>query len=170
MTKHSEVKYKCKYCDTPFVPIPQSPNCPKCNRKSKIVFGDFVKETLDSARFNLSHYGKFVKMWLTLNIGDSYYLLAFRFLDYVCSELTADKYQLLSSTFSKAQIDLLTSQFLNHLKFNDQQPHQRHVFKTYFSLLLQREAKQRFKWLGVVRWVRFHTLPPFSPQLKKEAL
>jgi len=51
-------------------------------------------------------------MWLTLNIGDSYYYLAFRFLDYVCSELKTDKNQLLSGTLSKVQIDLLASQFL----------------------------------------------------------
>ncbi len=140
MTIHSDVEYKCKYCDTPFVPIPQSPNCPKCNRKSKVVFPDFVNEALDSARFNLSHYGMFVKMWLTLNVGDSYFYLAFRFLDYVCSELKADKYQLLSRTLSKAQIDLLTSQFLSQTKLVDSPPYWKHGLTTYLSLLLQRES------------------------------
>lgn len=148
MTIHSDVKYKCKNCDTPFVPIPEAPNCPKCLCKSDTVFPDFVKDTIDSAQFNLSHYGMFVKMWLELNVGDFYYFWAFRFLHYVCSELKVDKYHLLSRGFSKAHADLLASRFLNQLEYKESQSHWKHGLATYLSLLLQGESKQRFKLLG----------------------
>jgi len=148
MTIHSDVKYKCKNCDTPFVPIPEAPNCPKCLCKSDTVFPDFVKNTIDSAQFNLSHYGMFIKMWLQLDIGDFYYYMAFQFLKYVCSELKVDKYHLLSRRFSKAHAYLLASRFLNELKYEEGASHWKHGLSTYLSLLLQRESKQRFKLLG----------------------
>jgi hypothetical protein len=142
MTIHSRVKYKCESCDTPFVPIPEAPNCPKCLYKSDTVFPDFIKDTIDSAQFNLSHYAKFATTWLTLGSGDSYYYLAFQFLDYVCSELKLDKYHLLYRGFSKAQADLLASRFLNQLK--ESESYWKHGLATYLSLLLQRGYDNHF--------------------------
>lgn len=73
-------------------------------------------------------------------IGDHYYMMAFRFLNYVCSELKARKRKLLSRKFSEAQIDALTSQFLETLDFGEQF-YRRDGFKTYLSLLLHRESE-----------------------------
>jgi hypothetical protein len=138
MTIHSHVEYKCEDCDTRFVPIPEAPDCPKCLCKSVTVFPDFIKDTIASALYNLSHYGMFVKMWSELSIGDFYYFWAFRFLDYVCSELKADKYHLLFRGFSKAQADLLASRFLNQLKYKESESYWKYGLATYLSLLLQR--------------------------------
>lgn len=142
MTVHSDVDNKCKYCDTPFVPIPELPTCPKCQRKSDVIFADFVKDTIFSAQFNVSHYHSFIPpAWYVGTIGDHYYNIAFRFLDYVCAELRARKRNLLSRKFSEAQIDLLASQFLEMLDFGEQS-YRRDRFKTYLSLLLTRESEQ----------------------------
>ncbi len=141
MTIHSKVDSKCKYCDTPFVPIPESPNCPKCQRKSRKVFPNFVKETVRSAEFNRWKYRSFMTTWAVCNIGDRYYMVAFKFLNYVCAQLKARKGKLLSRKFSEAQVDALTSQFLEMCDFGEQ-PYWRDGFKTYLSLLLTRESKQ----------------------------
>jgi len=138
MTIHSNVKYKCKNCDTDFVPIPEVPYCPKCFRKSDTVFPDFVKNTIASTQYNLSAYGMFVKMWLTIDVGDFYYSWAFSFLDWVCSELKEDKYHLLSRRFSQIEAYSLARQFLNQLNYEEGASYWRHGLRTYLSLLLQR--------------------------------
>ena len=141
MTIHSKVQYKCKECDAPFVPIPEAPNCPKCLHKADTVFLDFVKNTIESAQFNLSHYGMFVKMWLTMGIGDTYYFSAFQFLNWVCSELKVDKYELLSRRYSKARTDWLARRFLNQLSYEEGTSYMKHGLKPYLSLLLRRESE-----------------------------
>ncbi|MFC1927356.1 hypothetical protein ACFLW7_02110 [Chloroflexota bacterium] len=142
MTIHSNTEYKCKYCDYRFVPIPEAPNCPKCLRKSDTLFPDFVKNTIDSAQFNLSRYGMFIKMWATLDVGDFYYLWAFHFLNWVCSELNVDKYKLLSIRFSRARTDWLASRYLHQLQYKDPETYCRmYTLKPYLSLLLQRESE-----------------------------
>jgi len=137
MTIHSRVKHKCEHRGITFVRIPESPECPKCRVKADVLFPDFIKDTLESVEYNLSHYGMFVKMWSFLTVGDFYYFWAFRFLDYVCSQLKVDKYHLLSKTIPKAQVDSLTSQFLNQLKYKDSQDYWKHGLKPYLLLLLQ---------------------------------
>ena len=138
MTMHSDVEYKCKNCDTDFVPIPEVRYCPKCFRDSDTVFPDFVKNTIESAQFNLSAYGMWVKMWFTIDIGDFYYFWAFSFLDWVCSELKEDKYHLLSRSFSHIEAYLLARAFLNHLNYEEGAAYWRHGLRTYLMLLLQR--------------------------------
>ena len=140
MTMHSHVDYKCKYCDSPFVPIPEAPNCPKCLHKSDTVFPDFVKNTIKSAQYNLSAYGMFIKMWLTIDIGDFYYYMAFQFLKYVCSELKEDKYHLLSRSFSHFEAYLLARRFLDRLNYEEGASHWRHGLRPYLMLLLQRNS------------------------------
>ena len=140
MTIHSNVKYKCKNCDTPFVPIPEAPNCPKCFRKSDTVFPDFVKNTIKSAQYNLSAYGMFMKMWFTIDIGDFYYYMAFQFLKYVCSELKEDKYHLLSRRFSHIEAYSLARQFLHQLNYEGGASYWRLGLRPYLMLLLQRNS------------------------------
>lgn len=142
MTIHSDVEYKCKYCDTRFVPIPEVPYCPRCFRNSDTVFPDFVKNTIKSAQFNLSAYGMFVKMWMQMDIGDFYYSMAFHFLKYVCSELKEDKYHLLSRSFSHTEAYSLARQFLNQLNYEEGAAYWRHGLRTYLSLLLQEESNK----------------------------
>lgn len=113
MTIHSKVSYQCKFCCTNFVPIPEAPNCPRCQEIADGIFVDFVADTICSAKFNLSNYHSFYPgAWYVGTLGDHYYMMAFFFLDYVCGELKARKRNLLSRKFSETQVDALASQFL----------------------------------------------------------
>ena len=139
MTIHSHVDYKCEFCETHFVPIPQALHCPKCGRESTTVFADFVMNTRKSALFNLKKHNRAIPpAWLKRNIGDHYYLLAFRFLEYVCSEAPASRRRLLLRVFPGDLLDSLATSFLDTLDFEDQS-YRRDSYKTYLSLLLLRE-------------------------------
>jgi len=152
MTLHSDVEYKCKYCDTHFVPIPEAPNCPKCSRKSETVYANFVRDTIHLAPYvEISRRVTLSSQWSVTNTGDLYYFRAFQFFRYACLVLEISEEELLERRFSKAQIDWLVSKYLNILslifKYDDDQPYWRHIWKTYFSLLLTREPEpRRFQW------------------------
>ena len=142
MTIHSHVDNKCKYCDTPFVPIPESPTCPKCGRKSRKVFPNFTKETRASASFNLSKYHRVIPpAWYVGTVGDYYYKIAFGFLAFGCAEVPVSRRKILLRVFSNDEIDSLTEQFLDMVDFGEQS-YRREGLRTYLSLLVAREAKQ----------------------------
>ena len=139
MTVHSQVDYKCNCCNTHFIPIPESPNCPQCNQPSEILFGNFIKDTITSAQFNVTKYQNFIPpAWLACTTGDHYYSIAFAFLDYVSCKIKTREPRLLSKIFSEYDIDSLTTQFLELLDFVDQ-PYRFPGLKTYLSLLLHTE-------------------------------
>ena len=144
MTLHSKVDYKCKFCETAFVPIPESPHCPKCKRKSRKVFPNFVRETLGSTLFNLSKYHSvFPPAWYTGTIGDYYYRNAFAFLSFVCEEVPVSRRKILIRAFSDEEINSLTIKFLDMVDFQDES-FRRDGFKNYLSLLLQSREYAEF--------------------------
>lgn len=141
MTLHSKVEYKCTQCETRFVPIPEAPQCPKCGAKSDTVFPDFIQDALKSTQFNLNSYGMWMKMWMTLTIGDWYYYVAFNFLGYACKELGEDKWHFLFKSYTKQQADELASQYYQKL-CKRTEPYWEHGLPPYLSLLLQTKLKQ----------------------------
>ncbi|MDD4876548.1 MAG: hypothetical protein PHQ86_05430 [Dehalococcoidales bacterium] len=149
MTLHAYLKYNCKYCNTPFVPIPQSPMCPKCGSKADKVFSDFIKQTLESARFNLVKYDVFAPAaWWTGSVGDYYYLWAFYFFEYVSSKLKIERECVINWEFSKGKIKSLVSNFLKENNLCGFEPCRMAGIKTYLSLLLKRKSMLQSKSLA----------------------
>ena len=98
--------------------------------------------TRKSALFNLKKYRRAIPpAWSIRNIGDHYYLLAFRFLEYVCAEAPASRRRLFLRVFPSDLLDSLAASFLDTLDFSDQL-YRRDSYKTYLSLLLLRERTQ----------------------------
>jgi len=154
MTKHSDVDNKCKHCGTFFVPIPEAPNCPKCNRKSDVIFNDFLKDTIRSVMFNLKGYHGFLPLaWRELKIGDYYFWVAFNVLNYVALRLGARKSRLLYRKISQGEVYYLTLEFLEAWDFGEQS-YSSESFKTYLPLLLNRDHEE----LQSLRWVLFPIL------------
>ena len=136
MTIHSSVDYKCEFCDTYFVPLAEAPNCPRCDARADTIYDDFVWATLDSALFNLRRYHSvFPPAWSVGTIGDHYYLNAFLFLSFVCSEVPVSKRKILKRVFSQNEIDTLTTKFVGMTHFGDES-YRMNGFKVYFTLLL----------------------------------
>ena len=98
--------------------------------------------TRKSALFNLKKHNRAIPpAWSIRNIGDHYYLLAFRYLEYVCAEAPASKRRLFLRVFPGDLLDSLAASFLDTLDFEDQS-YRRDSYRMYLSLLLLRERTQ----------------------------
>jgi len=142
MTIHSGVDYKCKHCGAAFVPIPESPDCPKCGQKSEVIFSEFIDEALRSALYNIGKYGKVVPPgWGVFGTGDWYYWITFQFISFISHELKTEEIEVLFRGFSENDAQSLASRFLSRSDFGDESYLIDHI-KVYLTRLLHRVERE----------------------------
>jgi hypothetical protein len=138
MTIHSGVDYKCEQCGADFVPITESPNCPKCSRASEVIFSEFIDEALRSALYNIGKYRSVVPpAWGIFGTGDAYYWITFQFISFISHELKTEEVEVLFRGFAENQAQSLASKFLSRFDFGDKSYLTEHM-KVYLTSLLHR--------------------------------
>lgn len=145
MTIHSFANYQCRKCGIPFIPMPITPNCPNCGTVADKIFSNFLNETLTSARFNYTDHKLFSPfIWAMLSVGDHYYYLAFRFLDFAQATLKREVRNLVERKIPYDEAVKTVTKFLEEVDVS-KQPYMAPAYKAYLAALISSGDNTRNK-------------------------